>query len=103
MPAKDADKRTEIEWQRYDDRATVFSDEEAIVRRLLRHPLFESEQVLESDGEPIAVQGNFPVAAVRLGTFQRYNKGHARVLPFDTERRWADSERNTTEEGHEPV
>ena len=85
--AKDANKTTRIEWERYDSRATVFSDELSIVRRLLRHPLFEADQVLRSGGDPIAVEGTFPIAAIRLQCFTRKSTGHAAVLPKDAAER----------------
>jgi hypothetical protein len=81
--AKDAGQRTEIEWEKYDSQATVFSDEPAIVGRLLRHPFFEAEQVIESDGEPVAVEGEFPIAAVKLCSFERKDGGHANILALN--------------------
>lgn len=83
MRAKDAGQRTEIEWQRYDSRARIFSDEPAIVGRLLRHPLFEDEQVIESDGDPIAVEGTFPISAVKLCSLQRKSGAHSSILAHD--------------------
>lgn len=85
--AHDADRGTEIEWEKYDSRAHVFSDEAAIARRLLRHPLFEADQVLESDGEPIAVEGTFPIRAVKLCSFQRSRAGHSQIVPYDTQQK----------------
>jgi hypothetical protein len=88
MPlASDASQKTEINWGKYDSRAVVFSDEPAIARRLLRHPLFEADQVLESDDEVIAVEGTFPVRAVKLCLYQRESTGHAHVLAFDGEQK----------------
>lgn len=91
MRAKDADQLTKIDWTRYDDRALVFSDERSIARRLLRHPLFEPEQVLKSDGDPVAVEGLFPVRALQFRCFKRQATAHAEVVPYDAEekRRYA--------------
>lgn len=99
MMAKDADQQTRIEWSRYDSRAHIYSDEQSIVRRLLRHPLFEADQVLESEEDARAVEGTFPIPALKFCAFKREGTSHAKVLPYDARQKREYVEENMMEAG----
>ena len=87
-----AEKETTIRFAKDEDVASVFTEEAALMRRLLQHPHFHVEAVRLQSGSEVApndfqqgsitgVRGNIPVGGVVLQTSLRETSQHSAVVP----------------------
>lgn len=88
------EKETTIRFGKDEDRATVFTPEAGLMRRLLNHPEFEVHGILlEAGGEVesveqlhadedavVGVRGSVPVGALKVSARSRSTSGHASVV-----------------------
>lgn len=88
------EKETTIHFPKDRDRATVFSAEAGIMRRLLQHPLFEAERYVPADGPAVenveelhvpgvvivGLKGSIPVGTLKISARARSASGHASVV-----------------------
>lgn len=88
------EKETTIHFSRDSDRATIFTAEGGITRRLLGHPEFEVnhlvterrckvenlQQLQADDGAVVGVRGTIPVGALKVSARPRSASGHAAVV-----------------------
>jgi hypothetical protein len=88
-----AEKETTVRFAKDQDRASVYTAESGMTRRLLRHPEFEVEEVttlsgerfdsvqqLHADEAVVAVRGYVPVGALKVSACTRSTSGHASVV-----------------------
>jgi len=89
-----AEKETTIRFAKGDDRATVYTAEAGLTRRLLAHPNAEVEDVnvLENGGtrpvdlsevsgrDIVGVRASVPVGALKVRVSSRSAPGHAEVV-----------------------
>lgn len=92
------EKETIIKWSKGDREATIFTDTGSLTRRLLRHPLFETEWIRVntanawgrkmslteySQGRITAINGQFPIGAVKLQSASRSDSAICKVISKD--------------------
>jgi hypothetical protein len=89
------EKETSINFVKGDERASVYTEEAGLMRRLLLHPHFEAtdlrvtrdgtgSNVAPSDfeeGSITGVKGNIPIATLVLQTSPRTTSEHSLVVP----------------------
>jgi hypothetical protein len=90
------EKETTITFSKADDRASVYTEEAGLMRRLLRHPHFEvdslrvntddavGKQVVPNDfeqGSITGVDGGIPVEALVAQTSLRETSQHSALVP----------------------
>jgi hypothetical protein len=90
------EKETTIRFSKSDDCASVYTEEAGLMRRLLRHPHFETDtlrvntddavgkQVAPNDfekGSITGVDGNIPIEALVLQTSLRETSQHSALVP----------------------
>lgn len=90
------EKETTIRFSKVDDRASIYTEEAGLMRRLLRHPHFEvdtlrvntddavGKQVAPSDfeqGSITGVDGSIPIEALVLQTSLRETSQHSALVP----------------------
>ena len=75
-----AEKETNIWFDKTTDKAFVHTSEGGIMRRLLQHPEFEVTDYHENEGNIVSIKGLFPIAALSFGSKPRKQKGHANIV-----------------------
>jgi hypothetical protein len=90
------EKETTLHFSKVDDRASVYTEEAGLMRRLLRHPHFEvkslrvnsedtwGERVAPSDfeeGSITGVDGSIPIEVLLFQTSLRETSQHSAVVP----------------------
>jgi len=90
------EKETTIRFSKADDRASVYTEEAGLMRRLLRHPHFEvdalrvntdgaeGKQVAPNDfeqGSITGVGGSIPIEALVIQTSLRETSQHSALVP----------------------
>lgn len=96
-----AERETSITFSRADDRADIYCEEQAMMKRLLLHPDFELDfyhtshpdrvtgvvegDEYEEDGhdgrKPVyAIRGTIPIGCLKVGPSPRSSSGHADVV-----------------------
>lgn len=76
-----AERETCIRWSADESRATVHSDEPAIVRALLAHEHFETTEERRSDGTVVSVRGTLPIGCLTVKGTRRSSDAHYKVVP----------------------
>jgi len=91
------EKETIIRWGKVDDRVHIFSEEASIVRRLIRHPLFETDSFRiyndssgewtrtgdYSTGRITSIWGSIPIGAIKIQSGCRSHSAHCHVVSKD--------------------
>jgi hypothetical protein len=91
------EKETIIRWGKPDEHVHIFSEEGSIIRRLLRHPLFEEEGIRTytdssagwmdatdySADRICGVRGSIPIGAIKIQSSSRSNSSHCSVVSKD--------------------
>ncbi|WP_254530066.1 hypothetical protein [Natrinema gelatinilyticum] len=91
------EKETIIRWGKPDEHVRIFSEEGSIIRRLLRHPLFEEESIRTytdsstgwmdatdySTDRICGVRGSIPIGAIKIQSNSRSNSSHCSVVSKD--------------------
>jgi hypothetical protein len=86
------EKETTILFSKVDNRASVYTEEAGLMRRLLRHPHFEIKSLRDAEGRKVAlndfkegsitgVKGSIPIESLVLQTSLRTNSQHSAVVP----------------------
>ena len=89
-----AEKETALRFAKDEDRATVFTAEAGLTRRLLAHAEFAVEEVVLADGSHaphvealdasedavVGVRGTLPVGCLKVRASSRSPGGHARMV-----------------------
>lgn len=91
-----AEKETAIFFSKDDDRASVYTEEAGLIRRLLHHPRVEVETLRVNGGESLGrkvalsdyeegsitgVEGSIPITILVLQTSPRATSQHSAVVP----------------------
>jgi len=75
-----AEKETNIWFDKTTNDAEVFTREGGIMRRLLQHPEFVVTDYNEKDGEIVGLKGQIPIACLSFGSTPRKQTGHANIV-----------------------
>lgn len=75
-----AEKETNILFEKTTDEVFVHSSEGGIMRRLIQHPLFTVTNVTEKDGSIVSVKGRLPIGVLSIGSKERKHGGHASIV-----------------------
>lgn len=75
-----AEKETNIWFDKTGNNAIMFTSEAGIMRRLLQHPLFTVTDYNEREGNIVSVKGEFPIEALSLGSRKRKQSGHSNII-----------------------
>lgn len=90
-----AERQTTINFGKPDDRASVFTEEPALIRRLLRNPYAEVTEIRvlrddesvryihpeDYDGEPVvALDGYIPISVLTIKSEPRTHEHHSQVV-----------------------
>jgi hypothetical protein len=92
------EKETVVRFAKDEDRATVFTAEAGIVRRLLQHPKFipeeyrpeggrcveSAEEIDTTEDRVVAVEGTVPTGTLKVRASSRDSSGHASVVSNKT-------------------
>lgn len=77
-----AERETTIRWATDEERATIHTDEPAIIRSLLAHEHFETDEERQSDGAIVSLRGTLPIACLTIkGTQRSDDNAHHGVVP----------------------